>query len=81
MISAHDVLGYLKGQPFRPFRIHMPSGRTFDVRHPEMVVVSRNHLLLFSFVSDDPEIVDRWEMVGLMLIESISFLDLETTPR
>jgi hypothetical protein len=75
MIAAQDILGYLKAQPFRPFRIHMPSGRSFDVRHPEMVRVGRTHLLLFSLVSDNPDIHDRWEMVGLMLIESISFLD------
>ncbi len=75
MITAQDVLSYLKAQPFRPFRLHLPSGRTFDVRHPEMVRVTKNHLLLFSLVSDNPDIFDRWDMVGLMLIESISFLD------
>ncbi|MHB1425476.1 MAG: hypothetical protein ACYC3I_20095 [Gemmataceae bacterium] len=75
MITAQDILGYLKAQPFRPFRIHLPSGRTFDVRHPEMVRVTKNHLLLFSLVSDNPDIYDSWDMVGFLLIESISFLD------
>jgi hypothetical protein len=75
MIASQDILNYLKAQPFRPFRIHMPSGRTFDVRHSEMLRVGKNHLLLFSLVSETPEIFDHWDMVGLMLIESISFLD------
>jgi len=30
-------LATCKAQPFRPFRIRMNSGRTFDIRHPEMV--------------------------------------------
>ncbi len=41
-----------------------------------MVRVTKNHLLLFTLVSDNPDIYDSWEMVGLMLIESISFLDV-----
>ena len=76
MLTAQNVLSYLKAPPFRPFRLHLPSGRTFDVRHPEMVRVTKNHLLLFTLVSDNPDIYDSWEMVGLMLIESISFLDV-----
>ena len=75
MITAHEVLSYLKAQPFRPFRLHMASGRTFDVRHPELVRVAKNHLILFSMSSDDPEVADRWEMIGHILIKSISFLE------
>jgi hypothetical protein len=75
MITAHETLSYLKAQPFRPFRLHMASGRTFDVRHPELVRVTKDHLLLFSMGNEDPDLVDRWEMIGHILIESISFLE------
>jgi hypothetical protein len=77
MMTPHVVLQYLKEEPFQPFRIHMASGRSFDVRHPEMVRVGRSSLILFTFVSDSAEIHDRWETVSLMLIEHIS--QLETT--
>jgi hypothetical protein len=74
-MSPQEVLNYLQAQPFRPFRIRMNSGRTFDIRHPEMVRVGRRDLLIFTFVSDSPDVYDRWENVALLLIESLSPLE------
>lgn len=70
-----EVLNYTNAQPFLPFRIRMNSGRTFDVRHPEMVRVGRRDLLIFTFISDSPDIYDRWENVVLLLIESLAPLE------
>jgi hypothetical protein len=53
----------------------MNSGRTFDIHHPEMVRVGKRDLLTFTFVSDSPEVYDRWENVSLLLIESLSSLE------
>jgi hypothetical protein len=80
MIVSQELLNYLKAKPFRPFRIHMASGEAFDIRHPEMVRVGRNVLMLFTFVSDTPEIFDRWETLSLMLMERISQLDVAVSP-
>ena len=75
MTTPGSVLTYVRAEPFRPFRIHMASGKTFDVKHPEMVRVGRTNLLVFSFVSDQPEVFDEWQSVSLMLMESISHLE------
>ena len=75
MMTPQTVLNYVKAQPFRPFRIRMASGRTFEVRHPEMVRVGRSNLLVFSFVSDDTAVFDEWESVSLMLTESLSHVE------
>jgi hypothetical protein len=74
-MTPQDVLNYVRTQAFRPFRIRMNSGRTFDIRHPEMIRVGRRDLLIFTFVSDSPEVHDRWDNVSLSLIESIVPLD------
>lgn len=75
MITSQLMLSYVKAQLFRPFRIHIVSGKTFDIRHPEMVKVGKTYLVVFTYVAEDPEIVDRWETVSLLLIENISHLD------
>ena len=75
MLTPPQVLTYIKAQPFRPFRLHMASGKSFDIRHPEMVKVGKRFLLVFSFATGEPEVVEQWETVSLMLIESISHLD------
>jgi hypothetical protein len=77
MLTPPQVLSYVKAQPFRPFRLHMASGNSFDIRHPEMVKVGKSFLLVFSFATGKPEVVEQWESVSLMLIESVSHLDLQ----
>jgi hypothetical protein len=74
-MSSREVLAYVNAKPFRPFRILMNSGRTYDVRHPEMIRVGRDFFMLFSFVSDTPDVVDQWETGSLLLVESISHLE------
>jgi hypothetical protein len=73
-MSSQEILKYTAAQQFRPFRIRMNSGRTYDVRHPEMIRVGRDFFMLFSFVSDSPNVVDDWETGSLLLVESISHL-------
>ncbi len=75
MTTPQTVLGHVKAEPFRAFRIHLTSGRSFDIRHPEMIKVLRSSLLIFKAAGDLPDIPDEWESVSLMLTESISHLE------
>jgi hypothetical protein len=74
-MTPREILNYVQALPFRAFRIRMDSGRTFDIHHPEMVRVGRRDILIFTFVSDSPEVCDRWANVSLILIESLSPLE------
>jgi hypothetical protein len=75
MISPHTILDYLRAAPFRPFRVHMVSGQTYDIRHPEMVKVTGTALVILTFLSQEEGIFDRWETAPLALIERITYLD------
>ena len=75
MMTPQTVLGYVKAEPFRPFRLHLESGRTFEIRHPEMVKVLKSHIIVFESTGDHPEIFDGWESASLMLAESITPID------
>ncbi len=74
-MTSQEVLNYVQAKPFRAFQIRMNSGRTFDIRHPEMVRVGRRDVLIFTFVSDSPDVYDKWQNVSLVLIESLAPLD------
>ncbi len=69
-MRPEDVLTWLHATPFVPFRILMNSGRTYEVRHPELVRLLRTNLMLFT-PSGQPDVYDRAEMLGLVLIERI----------
>ena len=36
----------LSQQPFRPFRLVMSSGQSYEIRHPEMALLTRTSLLV-----------------------------------
>ncbi len=36
----------LKKQPFAPFRLVMSSGQTYDIRHPEMAMLTKTDILV-----------------------------------
>lgn len=40
MLST-ELREFLKKRPFEPFRLHLSSGETVEIRHPEMAIVSR----------------------------------------
>jgi hypothetical protein len=43
----------LTRRPFQPFRLVMSSGPTYDVRHPEMAMLTRTDLLVGIDIADD----------------------------
>jgi len=71
MMRPHDIVTEIFAEPFRPFRIHLASGRTFDVRHPEVVQLGRSTLTLFTPMVDIPDAEGPWYKISLTLIESI----------
>jgi hypothetical protein len=36
----------LTQQPFKPFRLVMSSGQTYEIRHPEMALLTRTSILV-----------------------------------
>ena len=80
MISLQRIASYVGAEPFRPFRITTGGGRTFDIRHPEMIQVGRSTMTIFLFPADNAEEAkERQVEVSLLLTESVE--PLETTAR
>jgi hypothetical protein len=71
-----DLLTWTRTAPFVPFRIHLNSGRTFDIRHPEMLRVGRSTVNIYTFAGEPTDPFERMEMVSLVLIESIEPLEV-----
>jgi len=71
LMRPEDILFWLKAVPFKPFRICLNSGRTYEIRHPEMLKLSRTTMLVFSFAGEPQDLIEKMEMVGLVLVERI----------
>ncbi|MGD0900279.1 MAG: hypothetical protein ABR915_20805 [Thermoguttaceae bacterium] len=69
-----DLLAWLRAVPFQPFRICLNSGRSYDIRHPEMLRVGRSTVNVYWFEGEPADPYQRMEMVSLVLIERVESL-------
>ena len=77
-MRPEDILFWLKAVPFKPFRICLNSGRTYEIRHPKMLRVTRSTMLVFSFAGEPQDLIEKMEMVGLVLVERIEPIEAPT---
>jgi hypothetical protein len=76
----HEELHELaRRQPFRPFRLHLSTGATHDIRHPDLIMVGRRSAVIG--VTNQPErtVYDRTFIVDLLHV--VGAEEMETTPR
>jgi hypothetical protein len=70
---------YLDARPFRPFRVTLTDGRTYDVMHPELALVGRTVVTIgLADTSPQQRIADRMVMVSLLHVMQVE--PLETAP-
>jgi hypothetical protein len=53
MMTVQTFRELLTQRPFKPFRLVMSSGQTYDVRHPEMALLTRSDLLVGIDATED----------------------------
>ncbi len=71
MMPLRKIVDYVTAEPFRPFRIKMASGQSFDVRHPEMITMAKSSVRVFTSPERGEENAERWHDVSLMLMETL----------
>ena len=74
-MQAEDLLAWLRATPFEPFRIRLNGGRTFEIRHVEMLRVGKSTANVFSFVGEPADPYEKMEMVSLAAIESVESIE------
>lgn len=62
-----------KAQPFRPFTLHLASGRSVRVEHPEFMAYTPRSRVTVVFKKDGD-----FEIIDLLLVDSI---EVEAGPR
>lgn len=67
-------------RPFRPFRLVMSSGRTYDVRHPEMALLTRTDIVVGIDVADDG-VPAEFKICSLLHVAAIEPLNDSSSPE
>lgn len=71
-MTPDDVRQYLQQSPFVPLRFHTNSGRTVDVRHPEMAIVGDEAMAV-------TEEIDGRAVIRLLALINISEIEQRST--
>ncbi len=66
-MNLEGIRDALRRQPFLSFSISLADGRSFDIRHPEFVVVGPR---LVTVIVDE----DTWSVIDPILIASLDYM-------
>lgn len=77
MMTSRKVLEYVSAEPFQSFRIKMASGQTYEIRHPEMILVGRTSVHVHTVQGNEQS--ESWHDVSLMLMETLE--PIESAPE
>lgn len=80
MFSADDISRRIKVQPFVPVRIVTSAGQTFDVHHPDLVMVGRRELRIGTASSKDPGHYEYQTLVALIHVTALEDLPAGKSP-
>ena len=64
-MPPQDILQALDKRPFEPFRIQISDGSTYEVRHPELVMVGLGSLVIGVPAQGQPRLYERYETIAL----------------
>jgi hypothetical protein len=71
-MRPNDLYDKLRQQPFQPFRIKLTNGSSYEIRHPELVMVGRSTALIGLPAPDLPEhFYDRSVTISLVHIVEV----------
>jgi hypothetical protein len=60
----------LRRQPFQPFRLVMSSGKSYEVRHPEMALLLKNDLLI-GIDGDEDDVPAEFDICPLFHVATV----------
>lgn len=78
IMRTEDIQQLVRQRPFRPFRVTLTDGRSYDVRHPELAMVGRTTVAIGLPANGDETVYDRLVTVDLLHIMQTEPVDPAT---
>jgi hypothetical protein len=78
-MTAEELHQTLHRKPFKPFRVYLKDGRTYDIRFPEINIVAQ---AAFSIGIPEPgadPFADHFDTVSIQMVDRVEGLAAETT--
>jgi len=80
-VRRDELIEKLRKSPFRPFRLYVSDGGTFDIRHPEMLMVTKHSAIVGMLETGENgdsgqpyPIIERYTDIDLMHVTRVEEL-------
>ena len=79
-MRADELRELLDRRPFEPIRLHISSGQTVDIKHPELAFVTRS-LVVVGVTESDERVADYAVHYNLLHVVKIEPLNAGKKPK
>jgi hypothetical protein len=80
MFSPDEVQGRLRERPFTPLRIVTTTGQTYDIYHPDLVLVARRFLVVGMPSAENASQAEQVTRVALLHVTELRDLPAPAAP-
>jgi hypothetical protein len=78
MFSPDDIQARLRQQPFVPLRIVTTTGQSYDIHHPELMMVGRHYVIVGLPSKENPTQIEQDTRVAIIHLTEIQDLPTST---
>ena len=78
-MTRSDLLARVRQKTFRPFRLIVSENGSYDVRHPDWIIVSRDAVTVGIAADPDQEYSDSTVMIDLLHVVRLEPLEADAT--
>jgi hypothetical protein len=79
-MRAEELAQLIRRKPFQPVRLHLTTGQTCDIRHPEFIIIQRQSAEVGLDPDPNTGVVDRVEYISLLHVVRVHNIDSSTSP-
>ena len=73
-MRPEELKELIRRQPFVPMRLYLTDAKTYDIRHPENIIVSRSYVHIGVDADPSTGVVGRVDFVSLLHIVRVENL-------
>jgi hypothetical protein len=71
MFTAEDIQARLRERPFIPVRLVTSSGQSYDITHPDLVLVGRRFLIIGTASNENPAQIEAASRVAVLHVSDL----------
>jgi hypothetical protein len=80
MFNADDIQARIRTRPFVPIRLVTSTGQTYDIYHPDLIMVGRRDLTIGTASAENQAQYDQVTRVAILHVTELRDLPIPTPP-